>query len=213
MSITKRSSRQILDEVLWRFKKYDLTSQVSKQGAAVARGGYFDVYHGRLGHGPRRTLVAIRQLQHLFKDTDSMIKVRCSGLQRLFGSSSVASQSIAQEIRIWSQLHHPNVLPFLGFTLNCGPYPASVSQWMENGTAEQYLKRDPSACYLSVVISNHTFPTVNIIQVRFQIRGVAKGLQYLHSQNVIHSDLKGVRTMSSLSTIYHDRWCSFRQTS
>ena len=48
---------------------------------------------------------------------------------------------IAKEIRVWSNLRHPNVLMFLGYALEGGDYPLLVSEWMENGNALDYVKK------------------------------------------------------------------------
>ena len=49
---------------------------------------------------------------------------------------------IAKEIRVWSNLHHQNVLMFLGYALEGGDYPLLVSEWMENGTVQTYVQRN-----------------------------------------------------------------------
>jgi len=81
---------------------------------------------------------------------------------------------LAREMKVWSRLSHPNVLPFLGlFTL--GPTSYMISPWMENGDALSFVKRNLDA---------------DILQLLAQ---VAAGLLYLHTFNpqVIHGDLKG----------------------
>lgn len=53
-------------------------------------------------------------------------------------------QKLTKEIRIWSQLSHPNVLPFLGYFVEGeGAMPSLVSEWMENGTLTVYLEKIP----------------------------------------------------------------------
>ena len=60
-------------------------------------------------------------------------------------------QSLAKEIRVWSTLIHPNILPLLGFIIE-GGYPSLVSEWMDNGTASQYVKDHPE-CDLVAIVS------------------------------------------------------------
>lgn len=56
----------------------------------------------------------------------------------------VCIQKLSREIRIWAQLSHPNVLPLLGyFVEGTGAMPSLVSEWMENGTLTEYIKRLP----------------------------------------------------------------------
>ena len=51
-----------------------------------------------------------------------------------------------KELKIWSGLSHPNVLPILGYVRNFSGsiYPSFVSPWIENGTLRDYMKRDES---------------------------------------------------------------------
>ncbi|KIJ59930.1 hypothetical protein HYDPIDRAFT_99716 [Hydnomerulius pinastri MD-312] len=84
-----------------------------------------------------------------------------------------------KEIKAWSRLEHDNILPLAGVCYDFGFAPALVSIWMENGTANHYLKEHPEADYLAL------------------LSGIAAGLLYLHQANVIHGDLKGVRIPSS----------------
>ncbi|KAJ7832517.1 hypothetical protein B0H14DRAFT_2364689, partial [Mycena olivaceomarginata] len=75
------------------------------------------------------------------------------------------SVALGREALIWRQLCHPNVLPFS----DCTPSKTAlclVSPWMEMGTISQFQAR---------------------------ILDVALGLQYLHEQDIVHGDLKGVR--------------------
>ena len=58
---------------------------------------------------------------------------------------------IAKEIRVWSNLHHPNVLMFLGYALEGGDYPLLVSEWMENGTAKVYVHQHPQ-CDIKLIV-------------------------------------------------------------
>ena len=61
-----------------------------------------------------------------------------------------------KEIRVWSTLAHTNILPLLGFVIE-GDYPSLVSEWMENGTASQYVKEYP-AYDLSGLVSLISIP-------------------------------------------------------
>ena len=51
-------------------------------------------------------------------------------------------QELAKELKIWTKLSHPNVLPLLGFALNWNgsAYPSFVSPWMELGTLHRYMR-------------------------------------------------------------------------
>ncbi|KAJ7353599.1 kinase-like domain-containing protein [Mycena albidolilacea] len=79
-----------------------------------------------------------------------------------------------REALVWKDLHHPHILPFLG--IDRDTFPSSlcmVSPWMEHGTVTNYLK---------------THGYVNVDKLLYQ---VPQGLEYLHSRNIVHGDLRG----------------------
>ncbi|KAF9651621.1 kinase-like protein, partial [Thelephora ganbajun] len=78
-----------------------------------------------------------------------------------------------KEIVVCQNLSHPNILPFLG-VISTDSHPLSiVSKWMSNGNISEFLKHDVQFNRRPLLID------------------IARGLDYLHSQNVIHGDLKG----------------------
>ncbi|KAJ6483003.1 kinase-like domain-containing protein, partial [Mycena vulgaris] len=82
---------------------------------------------------------------------------------------------IGREALIWRQLSHPNLLPFLGlYQLSSSPMPCLVSPWMENGDLGIFLQNHPPD-------TDHTSLILDI----------ALGLEYLHSEHIVHGDLKG----------------------
>jgi len=78
-----------------------------------------------------------------------------------------------EEVTVWKRLNHPNVLPNLGASPDIAEF-CVVSPWMPEGDLLQYLKNHPGANRVSIMI------------------GVADGLSYLHSNDVVHGDLKGL---------------------
>ncbi|KZP24284.1 kinase-like protein, partial [Athelia psychrophila] len=88
-------------------------------------------------------------------------------------------KSFTREAVIWRQLSHPNVLPFDGiFHLGASGSPklCLVSPWMKNGNLSDFL--------------SSIAPEIDCVPLALD---VAKGLEYLHSQNVLHADLKCYR--------------------
>ncbi|TFK28486.1 kinase-like protein [Coprinopsis marcescibilis] len=80
-----------------------------------------------------------------------------------------------RETLIWSQLSHENLLPFYGILQ---PYENDgrlcfVSPWMENGNVREYVCEHPEANLLLLMTD------------------VLRGIEYLHSEGIVHSDLKG----------------------
>jgi len=81
-----------------------------------------------------------------------------------------------EEVTVWKRLNHPNILTNLG----AGPDIAEfcvVSPWIPEGELLQYLGKFPGANRVSIMI------------------GIADGLSYLHSNDVVHGDLKGANIL------------------
>ncbi|TDL13941.1 kinase-like protein, partial [Rickenella mellea] len=122
-------------------------------------GSYSDIFQGRLLSNGK--LVAIREVRaHIFPEAE-------------------LKKSIALELRIWSDLDHPNILPLLGFSMEFGPHPTFVTEWMSNGTVLDYVKANPEASILQLSI------------------GIAAGLRYLHKREIVHADVKSSNVLVS----------------
>ena len=92
---------------------------------------------------------------------------------------------------MWKYMIHPNVLPLLGITT--APFQF-VSDWMSGGDLPRYIKRYPDTDRLRLVSIPYLVCIPRLLC--FQMCEAAKGLSYLHSCNVVHGDLKGVRPSS-----------------
>lgn len=63
-------------------------------------------------------------------------------------------QRLERETAVWSRLHHPNILPFIGlFTLHSKTF--MVSLWMANGHAFDYVQKHPRADRPRIVYCSH----------------------------------------------------------
>ncbi|KAJ7512715.1 kinase-like domain-containing protein [Mycena galericulata] len=88
------------------------------------------------------------------------------------------TQKLCREALVWKDLHHPNILPFLGIDRDSFPSElCMVSPWMEHGTVLDYLKAHQHA---------------NVHKLLLEI---AQGLEYLHSKNIVHGDLRGANIL------------------
>ncbi|KAF8324079.1 kinase-like protein [Clavulina sp. PMI_390] len=125
------------------------SENLSGSHAVILRGTY------------RNQLVAIKELQS--ERTQSSEKI----LER-----------IGRERRIWDQLNHKNIVPFIGLSGLQGQNPKLVSQWMPKGNAPEYVTQQFSR-YREDGSRRPDF------------LDIADGMIYLHSQGVIHRVLKG----------------------
>ncbi|KAK7029779.1 kinase-like domain-containing protein, partial [Favolaschia claudopus] len=83
-----------------------------------------------------------------------------------------------REALIWKDLNHPYILPLIGIDRDSFPdFLCMVSPWMEHGTVIDFLKK-------------HGHDMVEKL-----LYETAQGLEYLHSRNVIHGDLKGANIL------------------
>ncbi|XP_016541788.2 serine/threonine-protein kinase pakA isoform X1 [Capsicum annuum] len=134
----------------------------------LGSGTYGTVYHGKW----RGTDVAIKR-----------IKRAC-----FYGKSSQEERLIKdfwREAQILSNLHHPNVLAFYGVVPDgAGGTLATVTEFMTNGSLRNVLiKKDRSLdSYKKLLIA----------------MDAAFGMEYLHSKNIVHFDLKCDNLLVSL---------------
>ncbi|KAG6824397.1 hypothetical protein H0H92_006974 [Tricholoma furcatifolium] len=98
----------------------------------------------------------------------------CLKTIRLYEDSEIKSllKQMSKEAILWAQLSHPNVLTIYGVFF-FQKKPCIVSPWMDDGNVNVYLKHNPGTPRRPLVAD------------------VAKGLAYLHSNGIIHGDLKG----------------------
>jgi len=87
---------------------------------------------------------------------------------------AAVSRRLIRESNTWLRLSHPNIQPYLGHCANLAPSVALISPFCGHGTVMRYIKEHPS--------DEHLRP-------KFVI-DVIKGLEYLHSRNIVHGDLQ-----------------------
>ncbi|KIO15298.1 hypothetical protein M407DRAFT_35165 [Tulasnella calospora MUT 4182] len=82
-----------------------------------------------------------------------------------------------KELSIWKQLDHPNIGFVIGWLLE--PSVCLMSPWYPNGDALAFVRAQKG-----MFISDQRI-------LRWQlVKEIADGMQYLHSKNVVHGDLR-----------------------
>ncbi|KAJ7193916.1 kinase-like domain-containing protein [Mycena pura] len=155
------------------FKELDLTGQVTiLDRYPFESGSIADIYRGilniyptsigspRLSCGDRTTFreVAVKIFRRMHAEPEALER---------------ASRSLYEEARIWRCLEHPNILPFLGISLDLGFSPALLSPLCVSGPIMKYLQ-------------HNTKTREEKLQM---VIGVANGLAYLHSEGIVHGNL------------------------
>ncbi|QRV74673.1 Serine/threonine-protein kinase [Ceratobasidium sp. AG-Ba] len=112
----------------------DLSNSLDRSAISarpVSRGGFGEVYSGKLSNGTSIALKVITIPEHY--DDPKHLK------------------HAARELHTWSKCKHPNVVPLLGLA-EFDNRIAMVSCWLENGDLRKYVNRNPAADRLSLCI-------------------------------------------------------------
>ncbi|KAF8226216.1 TKL/TKL-ccin protein kinase [Tricholoma matsutake] len=99
-------------------------------------------------------------------------KVALKALRNIKAYDTKAKKRVEHEITVWANLQHDHILPFYGVVTDQGQHIFMVCPWQDNGNVLDYVR---------------TVPDVDRIHL---LSGAAKGLEYLHSCNVIHGNVK-----------------------
>ena len=99
---------------------------------------------------------------------------------------------------MWKYLRHPNVLSLAGATMSETRFEM-VSDWMANGNISDFVKTHRDVDRHGIVGFHSESCRSPFVDDRtiLQLVGVAEGLIYIHSEGMIHGDLKGVRLRHS----------------
>ncbi|KAJ7623223.1 kinase-like domain-containing protein [Roridomyces roridus] len=100
-------------------------------------------------------------------------------------------QNFCREALLWQRLNHAFVLPFTGIDAETFPsFLCMVSPWMRHGTILKHLEENGNA-NLERRVCVLIFLYLNQIHMILQLFEIAQGLAYLHSQQIVHGDLRG----------------------
>jgi serine/threonine protein kinase len=115
-----------------------------------------------------------------------------------------------REIVLWQSLDHPHILPFLGVDgVNSDPLICMVSPWMHYGNLLDYIK----LCHIGLAdVHGLVRGTLRIplwmtyysvwLFVYPKLLQAVKGVEYLHSQSVVHGDIRCASRFSLILISY-----------
>ncbi|KAK7391274.1 hypothetical protein VNO78_19688 [Psophocarpus tetragonolobus] len=131
---------------------WEIDRRLLKLGEKIASGSSGDLYRGvYLGEDVAVKVLRSEQLNDALED------------------------EFAQEVEILRQVHHKNVVRFIGACTKC-PHLCIVTEYMPGGSLYDYVHKNHNVLELSQLL-------------KFAI-DVCKGMGYLHENSIIHRDLK-----------------------
>ncbi len=111
------TTAELLARVLSKRKHLDLANKVVVDSAGtLGVGGFADVDQGLFIDGGEKIKVAVKRIRIYIEGDEKSAKVFCPRQLRTHMDPDAVSfpQRIANEIRIWSELEHKNVMPLRG---------------------------------------------------------------------------------------------------
>ena len=99
-------------------------------------------------------------------------------------------KKFCHEAALWRRLNHENVTSVFGVTMD--PYQVVFDRVSDKDIAQYTLDLGVNRASLVSFVSDSLQISPRLANAFSQVSGVAEGLGYLHSQNVIHGRLRGV---------------------
>lgn len=135
-----------------RLGRFVLENEI-RIGRIKGIGGYADVYDAMMSTAEPGgwKKVAVKRFRVILENDETFAEVSLfQSSRRDENVDKLSVQSLKREVLIWNQLQHANVLPLLGIAVIDG-IPCTVSDWMENGTMDTYLKSHEDVNILELV--------------------------------------------------------------
>ncbi|KAF8339488.1 kinase-like domain-containing protein, partial [Amanita rubescens] len=154
----------------------------------IGVGGFGYVYKGEY-KTEQVALKVIYKKSHQNVSSCSTLFNTCPSLNSSF------KKDFCREALVWRSLSHPHILPLLGiFEVESQLF--LVSPYMKNGTLDVWRG------------NKQLEPGVD--EIRMRISEVAEGVRYIHSEGIIHGDLRGANIL--LDMAFHAQIADFGLT-
>jgi serine/threonine protein kinase len=131
-------------------------------------------------------------------------EVRVSSESAVSKFISPNHQQLGELVLTWQELHHPNVIPCIGLTMQFGPIPALIFPMCTEGSIMQYIEKNPDAHKLQMVIYFDQIICCRLTHRLVKLAQVASGFDYLHDRGIVHADIRGVSTEIQLIRVRVD---------
>ncbi|KAK8847912.1 hypothetical protein M9Y10_018960 [Tritrichomonas musculus] len=117
------------------------------------------------------------------KETGEIFAAKIS-LNKLTEEQKQLMTNLKREIGIMSQLEHPSILKFKGYSpidFKNESYPVIITEYSSNGSLDNILKLERQS---------RSPPNWDDTRKLITLYGIASAMSYLHLHNIIHRDLK-----------------------
>ncbi|CAK8563046.1 unnamed protein product [Lathyrus sativus] len=111
----------------------------------------------------------------LYKNIDVAIKL-VSQPEEDEELAALLERQFTSEVALLFRLRHPNIITFVG-ACKKPPVFCIITEYMAGGSLRKYLQQQ----------GPHSVPPKQVLELALDI---ARGMQYLHSQGILHRDLK-----------------------
>jgi|GEM_PF-7044898 len=179
--VTQKSKYREFDSVDDLFGFMDDSSDTDYEQGLPTASGVEIISYSEISYKPDRDFIARGGFGRVYR---AKWRGKAVALKILLfqGMGPDAIQELKHEGQMMARLRHPNVIHFFGACIEQGHY-ALVMEYMDKGSLYKLLQDEGESL---------------LWQRRTSIAyGVGNGLAYLHSQNVLHRDLKSLNVLMS----------------
>ncbi|KAF9647776.1 kinase-like protein [Thelephora ganbajun] len=165
-------------DIQTRSRVFSTISRLSRGCQYLPRSYWIDPSSIALPDGPHASGTSAEVYQGKQSGEFVAVKVLRASNQE---SPMKLKKRFCKEAIVWKHLSCPYILKLNGVFYHNG-VPAIVTPWMSHGNVTEYLKNNPEANRLRLLL------------------GVIKGVKYLHSCNIAHGDIKAPNILISGDT-------------